>query len=74
MRLSPQRGESRREFFCRIARWSGLFAVAAGTGAVNFTRKAGGQRCISQGICGGCVRFSNCGLPQALSAKQFLKK
>jgi hypothetical protein len=73
MRLSPHGVESRREFFCGIARWGGLVVMGIAAAAIKLSRKPPGQRCINRGICNGCLQFSNCGLPQALSAKQFLK-
>ena len=65
-------GASRREFVrnsLRYAMLSGLAVVSAvlvkrrGTGLPN-------QTCINQYICRGCSVFTECGLPQALSAKQ----
>jgi len=32
------------------------------------------QVCENQGICRGCSLFTDCGLPQALSAKEVLTK
>ena len=65
-------GESRREFLRGGARYALLTAL----GAVSATlvQRSGGkladQTCINQGICRGCGTFADCGLPQALSAKQ----
>ncbi len=64
---------NRREFLRGGLRYALLTAV----GAVSATlaSKPGvalpGQTCINQGICSGCNAFTDCGLPQALSAKQF---
>jgi hypothetical protein len=64
---------NRREFLRGGLRYALLTAV----GAVSATlaSKPGatlsGQTCVNQGICGGCNAFTDCGLPQALSAKQF---
>jgi hypothetical protein len=60
--------QSRREFF-RSAGRHGLLAVLTATAAV-LGRRALAQRCINQGICSGCRVFAECGLPQALSARQ----
>ena len=64
-------GPNRREFMrdgFRYALLTGLAVVSA----TLFKRSGGrlsGQTCINQGICRGCTAFTNCGLPQALSAK-----
>jgi len=66
-------GESRREFLRGGARYALLTAVAT-VSATLFQRNGGklsGQTCVNQGICRGCEAFADCGLPQALSAKQF---
>jgi hypothetical protein len=49
----------------------GLTAVSAKLAARRAARPAG-QVCISAGICRGCAAFDDCGLPQALSAKEAL--
>ena len=69
MRVSPEKADSRREFFRAAARY-GLLALvsAAGTLALR-NRTAAGERCVNRGICSGCGVFASCGLPQALSAK-----
>ena len=72
MNEAGQNGESRRDFLRGGAR----YALLAGLGAVSATlvRRSGGklagQTCSNQGICRGCGAFTECGLPQALSAKQ----
>lgn len=71
MRLAPETAVDRRDFFRSGARYvvlAGLGALAA-LGAARGRRLAG-QKCVNRGLCGGCVVFENCGLPQALSAKQ----
>jgi hypothetical protein len=72
MRFSPEKAESRREFFRAAARYTfiGLLSAAGALAA----RKPGGQRCVNRGICSGCGRFADCGLPQALSARQAKSK
>lgn len=37
-------------------------------------RSASQEECENQGVCRGCSRFVECGLPQALSAKEVLPK
>ena len=73
---NSRRGASRREFVrdgFRYALLTGLAVVSAllvrrrGTSLPN-------QTCINQGICGGCSAFVDCGLPQALSARQVQQK
>jgi hypothetical protein len=67
------RDASRREFVRAGFRYALLTGLAA-VSAVLFKRGGGklsGQTCSNQGICGGCGAFTNCGLPQALSAKEF---
>jgi hypothetical protein len=63
---------TRRDFLrggVRYALLAGLAAVSA-TVAGRRANRLPGQTCISQGICSGCPVFTDCGLPQALSAKQ----
>ena len=66
-------GESRRQFLRGGARYTLLTALGA-VSAILFKRSGGklsGQICVNQGICSKCATFTGCGLPQALSAKQF---
>jgi len=69
---NQNRGASRREFMrdgFRYALLTGLAVVST----TLFQRSGGrlsGQTCINQGICRGCTTFTDCRLPQALSAKQ----
>ena len=65
---------SRREFLrggVRYALLAGLAAVSAMV-AGRRNQRLPGQTCVNQGICRGCGVFEECGLPQALSAKQAL--
>jgi hypothetical protein len=66
---------NRREFLRGGFRCALLAGLAAMSAVV--ARKPGatlpGQTCINQGICRGCGAFEDCGLPQALSAKQVLQ-
>jgi hypothetical protein len=71
MPLSPEKVESRREFFRAAARY-GLLALAA-VGAAFASRNrnpAAAQTCVNRSICSGCGVFASCGLPAALSAKR----
>jgi hypothetical protein len=65
--LKPVQRFSRRDF----ARY-GAFA-AIGTIAARLVVKRAREKCINDGICRGCTEFSDCGLPQALSARAVLK-
>jgi hypothetical protein len=67
---------NRREFLRGGLRYALLTAVGA-VSATLVKRSGGqltGQTCINQGICRGCTAFTDCGLPQALSAKQYQRK
>jgi hypothetical protein len=69
---NQNRGASRREFMRNGFRYALLTGLAA-VSATLYQRSGGrlsGQTCINQGICRGCTAFADCGLPQALSAKQ----
>jgi hypothetical protein len=77
---SANRGEpfyaaNRREFLRSGARYALLAGLAAVSAALVKRRGASlpGQTCLNQGICRGCGAFEDCGLPQALSAKQVLQ-
>ena len=74
MRFSPQEDENRREFFRAAARYGLLALVSAAACLAARPRGPGGQRCVNQGICSRCGVFAECGLPQALSAKQAKKR
>ena len=73
-RPSPNSSASRRQFLrdgLRYFMLGGLAAVGGRLVARQANRPAG-QVCISAGICRGCGAFADCGLPQALSAKEVL--
>jgi hypothetical protein len=70
MRVLPQEVECRREFFRAAARYGLLALISTATCLAARPREPGGQRCVNQGICSNCGVFVECGLPQALSAKQ----
>ena len=66
-------GPSRRKFMrdgFRYALLTGL-AVVSTTLFKRSGGKLSGQTCVNQGICSKCASFTGCGLPQALSAKEF---
>jgi hypothetical protein len=59
---------SRREFLRGTARY-GLLALMAGL-TVSSLKNGRKQKCLNQGLCGGCSVFARCELPQAVSAKR----
>lgn len=64
---------NRRQFFRTAGRWSlfGFLAALSGTLARRSVREnPDREKCINMGICRECNAFEDCGLPQALSAKQ----
>ena len=72
----------RREFFRGLLRTAALAGLGLAGGALAaraaLPGNGGGaplreQSCINRGICRGCQAFPDCGLPQALSAKDALK-
>jgi hypothetical protein len=71
---SPNSGASRRQFLRDGLRYTILGGLAAISGKLVAREAArpAGQVCVSAGICRGCVAYEDCGLPQALSAKQAL--
>jgi hypothetical protein len=68
--------QSRRELFTTVLRYATLGTLAAIGGAVFAKRRRLVQNgiCINREICKGCGIFEQCGLPQALSAKQLLTR
>jgi len=69
MRFLPEQDHDRREFIRGAVRcgFLGLLALVAALPGRAMGPK--GQRCINRGICSGCLAFTECELPQALSAK-----
>ena len=60
-----------RRAFLRSGVRYGLLASLAAVVVRSFSgRRLDGQNCTNQGICRGCATYSDCELPQALSAKQ----
>jgi hypothetical protein len=74
MRFSPQKVESRRDFFRVAARYALLALVSTAASLAVRPRTPRGQRCVNQGVCSSCAIFAGCGLPQALSAKRAQEK
>ena len=58
---------TRRDF----ARHGALAAI--GAIAARLFVKHSREKCTNDGICRGCTQFTDCGLPQALSARAVLK-
>jgi len=73
-RHSPTSGAGRRQFLRDGLRYTVLGALAAVSGKLIARQAArpAGQVCLSAGICLDCEAFDDCGLPQALSAKDAL--
>lgn len=70
--VNPWKLSKRREFFRDSIRYAALGVLVVLSAALTRggARRLPGQRCVNRGICGGCSAFSQCGLPQALSAKR----
>ncbi len=64
--------QSRRQLFAGALRYVtlGLFAAGARSVAAKRRRLLREGKCINGGICSGCKVFEQCGLPQALSARE----
>ena len=71
------RGASRRGFLVAVARGA-AGAALAGLG-VALALGRGGERgreeaCLRRGVCRGCSRADDCGLPQAISLREATKR
>ena len=66
---------SRRALFVDVFRYAtlGMLGAAGGWGFAKRRRLVREGKCVGRGICRGCEVFEECGLPQALSAKQVLE-
>jgi hypothetical protein len=69
MRFSLAEIGDRRTFFRTGAR-AGFLCLLAIAAMIAGRTRSGRQRCLNRGICGNCAVLADCGLPQALSAKQ----
>ncbi|TFG49925.1 MAG: hypothetical protein E4H40_02150 [Candidatus Brocadiia bacterium] len=76
MVLSSPQKQNRRQFFRSLVRYGTLGLIgAAGASAIVKRKKLQDQGiCTNQGICTHCEVLDQCGLPQALSAKNVLGK
>jgi len=73
------RPERRRQFLRSLVRYPVLGALGLlggrlvrrqpGTGPIQ-----AGRKCTNRGLCRGCLRLSNCGLPQALMARSVCER
>ncbi len=74
--VRDEKVQSRRELFAAVLRYATLGALGAISAAVFAKRRRLVQDgiCINSGTCKGCGIFEQCGLPQALSAKQLLTR
>ncbi len=63
--------KNRREFLRGLGRGAGLGALLLGVGVLVERPGSMNEECVNSGICRGCSAFRGCGLPQALSAKEF---
>jgi hypothetical protein len=72
MHVQSGQSKSRRELLAGILRYGtlGALGAAGGAGLTKRRRLVREGKCISRGICRGCEVFADCGLPQALSAKE----
>jgi hypothetical protein len=70
MRFSPEKFESRREFFRSVGRYGVATALAALAVVTAWKKPGTGQRCVNLGICSGCQVFSRCDLPSAQSRRR----
>ena len=50
-------------------RYGALGFLAVLAGVVGVKRRPASQSCINNGLCRGCSESTDCGLPQALSAR-----
>lgn len=67
---------SRRQILAGVLRYVTLGALGTAGGAAIAKRRrlVREDKCINGGICRGCEAFENCGLPQALSAKDVVAR
>ena len=75
MKKSSEKMSSRRELMAKVLRGGMVGLIGAGGGAAVAKRRrlVREGKCINKGVCRGCDVFEECGLPAALSAKEFLR-
>lgn len=61
---------SRVEFLKSVGRFLAVGTLIAGAAKLVNRPARRNDRCVSDGICSRCGAITDCGLPQALSAKQ----
>ncbi len=71
-----EKEKNRRQILISVGRYGvlGFLAAATGTLLAKRRRLIREGKCVNGWVCSGCGVFEGCGLPQALSAKQFLKR
>jgi hypothetical protein len=60
----------RRDFLKSIGRLAALGTLLSGTSALVLKHGERTEECTADGVCSRCADLSDCGLPQALSAKR----
>ncbi|MHC4459644.1 MAG: hypothetical protein ACYS0I_21600 [Planctomycetota bacterium] len=73
MSKSPEQEQNRRHLLAAVLRYAtlGLLGAAGITAFSKRRRLVREGKCINDGICRGCEILETCGLPLALSAKEF---
>jgi len=76
MKNDSKKIHNRRQLLKGVLRYStlGLLGAVGGSMAAKGQRLVREGKCINRGVCSDCEVFEKCGLPQALSAKEVLKK
>jgi hypothetical protein len=76
MKRDFRQKQNRRHLLTGVLRYAalGLLGAAGGSVVAKSRRLVREGKCVNGGICRGCGDFENCGLPQALSAKDVLAR
>lgn len=71
----PGQVQSRRHLLAAVLRYAtlGLLGTAGASVISRRRRLVREGKCINDGVCRSCVVLETCGLPQALSAKEFYR-